>query len=400
MGFIETIKKHPLIIILCVLCAISTITIASAVPYMTNIAHPERMWIMQLAYYGIGALIAYIIYKIGMDSLYNNIRLLYWIFMILLIGLAVDHLCYTKLIHHHVVPFASYVNGSTCWYNLKVFSLQPSEFMKIIMVMYLAQMTKEYNEKVLVRTTESELHYIGQVLKIALPPAILVLLENDTGVIMIMAVACFFILVSSGLHRKWFIGIGVIVVVAILLFSYLFVYHNGIFTTLVSGHRLDRFYGWLDPEGTASNQGMQLWFAELSYGTASWFGHGFRASVMTFPEGHTDFIFAVICSDFGYLGALVTIAAIVIFDIVLLRIGYRSDNDRDKHYTMGIFGCLIFQQAWNISMVLGLAPITGITLPLISYGGSSLLSYLFAMGVFFDIDHMNNITSLSTKEYK
>jgi rod shape determining protein RodA len=66
---------------------------------------------------------------------------------------------------------------------------------------------------------------------------------------------------------------------------------------------------------------------------------------------------------------------------------------------MGMIGCLVFQQVWNIGMVLGLAPITGITLPLISYGGSSLLSYLFAMGIFFDIDHMNKITSLSAKGY-
>lgn len=271
--------------------------------------------------------------------------------------------------------------------------------MKVIMVMYLAQMTKEFNNKVLVRTSDSELKYISEVLKIALPPAILILLENDTGVIMIMAAACFFILISSGMNGRWFIFFFSALAIIIALMSYLFVYHNGIFTSLISGHRLDRFYGWLDPEGTAGNQGMQLWFAMLSYGTASWFGHGFRASVMSFPEGHTDFIFAVICTDFGYVGALITIAAIVAFDVILLRIGLRSDNERDKHYTMGMIGCLVFQQVWNIGMVLGLAPITGITLPLISYGGSSLLSYLFAMGIFFDIDHMNKITSLSAKGY-
>lgn len=399
MSFFEAVKKHPLILILLALCAISTFTIASAAPVMTNIANPDRMWIMQLAYYGIGGLIAFAIYKVGMDTLYRNIRLLYWIFMVLLIGLAIDHICYTKLLHTHIVPFASYVNGSTCWYNFKVFSFQPSEFMKVIMVMYLAQMTKEFNNKVLVRTSDSELKYISEVLKIALPPAVLILLENDTGVIMIMAAACFFILISSGMNGRWFIFFFSALAIIIALMSYLFVYHNGIFTSLISGHRLDRFYGWLDPEGTAGNQGMQLWFAMLSYGTASWFGHGFRASVMSFPEGHTDFIFAVICTDFGYVGALITIAAIVAFDVILLRIGLRSDNERDKHYTMGMIGCLVFQQVWNIGMVLGLAPITGITLPLISYGGSSLLSYLFAMGIFFDIDHMNKITSLSAKGY-
>lgn len=399
MGFLEGFKKRPLVLILCVLCAISTIAIASAAPVMTNIANPNRMWIMQLIYYAIGAAIAYTIYKIGMDTLYNNIQLLYWIFMVLLIGLAIDHQCYTRFIHHHIIPFANYVNGSTCWYKLGPFQLQPSEFMKVIVVMYLASMTKSFNERVLVRTTDSELRYIWNVLKISVPPCILILLENDTGLIMIIMAAVFFILISSGMNRRWFVMLFIAMAVIIALMAYLFVYQNGLFTKIISGHRLDRFYGWLDPEGTAGNQGMQLWFSMLSYGTASWLGHGFRAMVMTFPEGHTDFIFAVICTDFGYLGALITIAAIVAFDIILIRIGLHSDNERDKHYTMGILGCLMFQQIWNIGMVLGLAPITGITLPFISYGGSSLLSYMFAMGIFFDIDYQNNITSLTSKEY-
>ena len=78
-------------------------------------------------------------------------------------------------------------------------------------------------------------------------------------------------------------------------------------------------------------------------------------------------------------------------DIVILKIGFDSTNRRDKYFTMGIFGMLIFQQVWNIFMILGLLPITGITLPFISYGGSSLLSYMIAIAVFLDIDDQNQI---------
>ena len=76
---------------------------------------------------------------------------------------------------------------------------------------------------------------------------------------------------------------------------------------------------------------------------------------------------------------------------LLIRIGFKSKNNRDKYLTAGIFGLLIFQQVWNIGMVLGLFPITGITLPFLSYGGSSLLSYMIAMGIFLDMERQTRI---------
>ena len=142
-----------------------------------------------------------------------------------------------------------------------------------------------------------------------------------------------------------------------------------IFSKIISGHKLDRFYGWVDPEGTVGKEGYQLFYSLLSYGTAGWFGHGIQAVIKVFPEAQTDFIFAVIVTDFGYIGGLITIAAIVALDVVIL----------------------IFQQVWNIGMILGLLPITGITLPFISNGGSSLLSYMIAIGMLVDMNSQNNI---------
>ena len=265
--------------------------------------------------------------------------------------------------------------------------------------MYLAKITQEYNDRILVKTTDSEIQYIIQVMKISLPPAILIYLQNDSGVMMIIMAAVFFVLLSSGMNGNWFLFILVIAVVGVLGMAYLFIYQNGVFTSIISGHKLDRIYGWLDPEGTTGNQGLQSWYAQLSYGTAGWFGHGFRAVVKVFPEGQTDFIFSVIATDFGYVGAFFTLLAIAAFDITILNIGLKSDNIRDKTFIMGTFGCLIFQQTWNIGMILGLLPITGITLPMLSYGGSSLLSYMFAMGIIIDIDYQNKLRDVKHKQY-
>ena len=363
----ETLKKYPLIALVILFGAISCLAVASAAPIMTNVANPYMLWLKQALYYLLGGILSYIIYKIGQDTLYNHIKTLYMIFIVLLIGLAIDHFVYTKLLHIHIVPLAKFTNGATSWYNIPGFTFQPSEFMKIIMVMYLAKITQEYNERILVKTTDSEIQYIIQVMKISLPPAILIYLQNDSGVMMIIMAAVFFVLLSSGMNKNWFLFIIVI--------------------------------GLIDPEGTTGNQGLQSWFAQLSYGTAGWFGHGFRAVVKAFPEGQTDFIFSVIATSFGYVGAFITLLAIAAFDVIILSIGLKSDNIRDKTFIMGTFGCLIFQQTWNIGMILGLLPITGITLPMLSYGGSSLLSYMFALGIIIDIDYQNKLRDVKHKQY-
>ena len=237
-------------------------------------------------------------------------------------------------------------------------------------------------------------------MKVVLLPALLVYLQNDTGVVLIILMGVLFVLFSSGLRDQWFI-VGIIIVICIVaLGAYLFIFQPDIFAKIMSGHKLARFYGWLDPEGTIQKEGYQLFYSLLSYGTAGFFGHGFQSVIKLFPEAQTDFIFAVILTDYGFLGGLLTLALIGTLDYVILKIGFDSSLRRDKYFTMGIFGMLIFQQVWNIAMILGLLPITGITLPFISYGGSSLLSYMIAIGMFINIDEHTKIIKNRNKVMK
>ena len=388
----ELIKKHPLIAIMCILCFISCFAILNAAPLITEkVGNPNTLWSKQLFFYIISCVMIYIINKIGNDQIYDKIWIIYGILMVLLLGLAIDHFVYPRIGGHHIVPFASRAGGATSWYNIPGFSLQPSEFMKIAVVIALARVTEDYNNSYLIPTFESELHYIGRCMAVVLPPALLVYLQNDTGVMLIILVGVVFVLFSSGIRRSWFTVGLILVAIVIALGAYLFIFQPDIFSKIISGHKLSRFYGWLNPEGTIANEGYQLFYSLLSYGTAGWFGHGFQATIKSFPEAQTDFIFAVILTDYGFIGGLVTIAAVVALDVIILKIGFDSTNCRDKFFTMGIFGMLIFQQVWNMSMILGLLPITGITLPFISYGGSSLLSYMIAIAMFLDIDSQNLI---------
>lgn len=181
--------------------------------------------------------------------------------------------------------------------------------------------------------------------------------------------------------------------------AYLFIYQNGVFTSIISGHKLDRIQGWLDPEGTTGNQGLQSWFAQLSYGTAGWFGHGFRAVVKVFPEGQTDFIFSVIATDFGYVGALITLLAIAAFDITILNIGLKSDNIRDKTFIMGTFGCLIFQQTWNIGMILGYFLLLVLLYQCCLMEDLHYFHICSAIGIIIDIDYQNKLRDVKHKQY-
>ena len=114
---------------------------------------------------------------------------------------------------------------------------------------------------------------------------------------------------------------------------------------------------------------------------------GINNTPIYFPEPQTDFIFAVYANNFGFIGVLVLLGLIAFFDIRLILIALRNTNLTNKYIISGIVGMLIYQQFQNIGMTFGIIPITGITLPFISYGGSSLLSYMIMMGIVFNISN-------------
>ena len=379
-----------LIGLLLLLCFISCLGIKSATPLITK-GNPSTYWLKQLIFYGISFTLMIVVFKISNDRIYSSMWIIYGILMVLLVGLAIEHFLFTHF-GIKVIPLAKYTGGATSWYSLPGFDFQPSEFMKIILVVVMADIIDKHNNKYLVHNLHNDCLLIGKILAVSMPPCILVYLQNDAGVTMIMLASVVFIIFMSGIQAGGFIIGGIVVAIIIGVMVYIFLYEHDLFVSLMGGdHKLGRFYGWIDPEGTYGDQGYQLFNALLSYGTAGLWGHGMETALINLPEAQTDFIFAIIALSFGFVGGGLTILIICIFDILLIRIGFRSKNNRDKYFTAGIFGLLVFQQVWNIGMVLGLFPITGITLPFLSYGGSSLLSYMIAMGIFLDIEKQTRI---------
>lgn len=388
--------SKPLLFIFIALGIISCIAIASATPLIIY-PSPETYWIKQLAFFIISFIVIIIVLIMKNDRIYSGMWVIYGILMLLLLGLAIEHIAYTQY-RVSIIPLAKYTNGATSWYRFPGFDIQPSEFMKISLAVVLAKIVNEHNNKYELHNIKNDFILLFKVLAISIPPCILIYLQNDTGVTLIILASIAFVLFMSGIEARWFLIGGIIVTITIIFACYLFVYHHDFIVNLFGGnHKLSRLYGWIDPEGTYRNEGYQLFNALMAYGTAGLFGHGFQSVIIAFPEPQTDFIFAVICQGGGFLCGIITIITIMVMNFIIIRIGMKSTDNTSKYFISCIMGMLLFQQIWNVGMVLGLVPITGITLPIISYGGSSLLSYAIAIGMCFDIDRETKIRNRKTR---
>ena len=188
----------------------------------------------------------------------------------------------------------------------------------------------------------------------------------------------------AGIRYRWFIILfsGLFSIIAIILTIYFI--NTDLFVNIFGTNfflRVDRLLDWSNKSGYQLENGLS------AIGSGGLFGHGFRKTPIYFPEPQTDFIFAVYASNFGYIGTLLLLGLILFFDIRLIIITINNRSNINKYVTAGIVGMLIYQQLQNIGMTFGLMPITGITLPFISYGGSSLLSYMIIMGIIFNISN-------------
>lgn len=355
-----------LLIIVTIFAFISLLTINSAMTYIP--ASNGNLVLKQALWYLIGIALVLVIMHFKNEYLYRNAFVLYIIFCILLFLLLI---------------FGEPVHGSKCWFKIPyIGSFQPSEFMKIILMLVLSVMINNYKAQYNDPKIKEEAIFILKTFIIFLIPSVLTFLEPDTGSVIMYFIIYISMMFAGGIRLRWFVIlvaiIGIIITAVLLIYglnSNLFVKIFG--TNLF--YRIDRVMSWKDGEG------MQVTNALASIGSAGVFGHGYNNTPLYFPESATDFIFAVYASNFGLVGGIFLIGLILAFDIRLIRLIDKKIIMPDKYVLIGIISCLVFQQVENIGMTLGLLPVTGITLPFISYGGSSLLSYMLMLGIIMNI---------------
>lgn len=363
-----TVKRlnKKILIPICIMAIISIITIYSALTYTSsdqgNLALKQALW------YCIGALLVAFLIHMKNEYLYRHTVFLYVFGNILLLGLLL---------------FAEPVNNSKCWFTIPgIGSIQPSEFMKIFIMLMLATMIHNFRSDYKNPTLKQEFIFILKTLGIVLIPSILTFLQPDTGAVIIYFIIYFCMMFVSGIRIRWFVIAGGIVLALLAFIFGLFFLQQNLFIDLFGTdlfYRFERIFNW------QSGTGLQLENALAAIGSAGLFGHGFNHTPIYFPESSTDFIFAVYASNFGLLGVIFLLGVIIYFDTNIILLAKRKLVDTDKYILAGILGMLLFQQIQNIGMTVGLLPITGITLPFISYGGSSLLSYMIIVGIILNI---------------
>lgn len=333
---------------------ISIISIYSA----SNLLNNSNLVIKQIIWYIIGFSIIHLITKLNMKYIYKYYKYLYIIGNILLLLLLL---------------FAKPINNSRCWFNIFGMSIQPSEFMKIILII---------TNAIVINKNKKNFKLIIKILLITLVPSILTFLEPDTGMVIIYFIISFVMLYISEVDNKYFTIIFLFTLLFVSIFLSLYFYNSNIFIKIFGTdffYRIDRLLDW------KNGSGMQLTNALTSIGSAHIFGFGFNNTPIYFPEPQTDFIFSVYATNYGFIGILLLLLLILRFDLYLIKIAIKTKNNRNKYIITGIISMLIYQQIQNIGMNIGLLPITGITLPFISYGGSSLLSYMISIGLILNI---------------
>ncbi len=276
-----------------------------------------------------------------------------------------------------VLFFGHSTNGARAWFNLKFFNFQPSEFMKIALLLYLCKVTNDFKLGKI-----KEFFYIVKCIFITFIPSILVFLEPDTGAIVIYLLMLLSVFLLSGIKKRWFVLSFLFVFILGGGFFYLYFYKQDTLIHLIGTsffYRMDRLIHFKD------GSGMQLNNALATIGNTSMFGHGIQKELLYVPEFPTDFVFTLSISIFGFVGGCILLLCYFLLNCFFI-IKFRTSKDTEtKLFIHGFLYIFFYQQFQNILMNLGLFPIMGIPLPFLSYGGSNMIVYFIFIGFILNL---------------
>ncbi|WP_369900650.1 FtsW/RodA/SpoVE family cell cycle protein [Bacillus manliponensis] len=365
---------YALIFILLAIAIVSCFAINSAQPSLPKNLQGINFMAKQIQWYIIGVVAIVAVMVIDFDRYKQIAWYLYGFAIILLLGLEFK------------VPGAMTIKGATAWYNLPgIGRFQPSEITKLILILVIGRLIVNHNEKYPIRTPREDLILLGKIFAAALPPLLLIAKEPDLGNTMVISAMIAAMILVSGVRWRFIFGLAGMAIAAGSALVYTYFAHTAFFKEhILKEYQLDRFYGWLAPY-EYETQGYQLRQALLATGSGEMNGKGWENGQVYFPEPHTDFIFTNIAEQFGFLGGSVVISLFFLLIYRMIHIALESNDPFGSYICAGTIGMFTFQVFQNIGMTIGLLPITGITLPLMSYGGSSLLTYMIAIGFVLNV---------------
>jgi rod shape determining protein RodA len=273
------------------------------------------------------------------------------------------------------------VNGAHSWINLGGgFEIQPSEFAKIAVILGMAMLLSERREGLTAPTSRDAVLSLA----ICVPPVLLILAQPDVGSIMVFGFVVFGVLSLSGVSMRWVVGMLLAAVIGIVVITHLH---------LLKHYQIERLTSFTRPGSAPASSGFNEQQARIAIGHGGLFGqglfHGSQVNGQFVPFDYTDFVFSVAGEEIGLAGAalLVILAGLVLWRG--LRIARRAEDSFGMLVAVGVVCWFGFQIFENVGMNLGIMPITGLPLPFVSYGGSSMFASMVAIGLLLNV-HMRS----------
>ncbi|QIM45719.1 rod shape-determining protein RodA [Streptococcus ruminicola] len=285
--------------------------------------------------------------------------------------------------------------GAKNWVTIGSVTLfQPSEFMKVSYILMLARASIWFRQKVPEDNLKNDWKLLGIFALITLPVMVLLGLQKDLGTAMVFSAILAGLILLSGI--SWWIILPVVIAVTVII--------GGFLALFLSPHGKDIFYGlgmdtyqinrisaWLDPFSYAKSIAYQQTQGMISIGSGGLGGKGFNVIDLSVPVRESDMIFTVIAEDFGFVGCAVVMTLYLVLIYRMIRVTFESNNRFYTYISTGFIMMILFHIFENIGAAVGILPLTGIPLPFISQGGSSLITNLICVGLILSMSYQNNL---------
>ncbi|WP_436410196.1 FtsW/RodA/SpoVE family cell cycle protein [Liquorilactobacillus mali] len=362
-----------------VLAVIGIASIYVAASHDTSTSSVTKMILTQVAWYAIGTIAIVIIMQFDAEQLWKLAPIVYGIgiFLLVMVLFLYSRYYFTK-------------TGARSWFAIGSLTFQPSELMKPAYIMMLGRVVSQHNNEYVEHTSSNDWKLLFKMVGWTLPIAVLLKLQNDFGTMLVFFAIFGGVVIVSGITWKIIAPIavagGVLGTTAITLV----IYGRSILEQIgFKTYQFNRIEAWLNPSADTSSTSYQLWQSMKAIGSGKLLGKGFNVSNVYVPVRESDMIFSVIGENFGFIGGCVLIFLYLLLIFQMIQVTFDTKNEFYAYISTGVIMMILFHVFENIGMSIGLLPLTGIPLPFVSQGGSSLIGNMIGIGLIMSMRYHN-----------